>query len=240
MAVKAKKVQPAKTAAIEAAKKTFSDYNDFIFADYRGMTVEQITQLRRKLREQSAVLKVVKNNFARIAFADMKIDNVADYLKGPTVVAMVKEDSNEVAKTLFDFTKDAPTLNVKGGFIGKEIYDAAKISEFSKIPGKKTLIAMLMSAINGPARQLAATLQAYVDKKAAGGDASPSAPVTDAPKAEAAAEAPKAEEAPVAAAEAPKADAAPASEAPKADAAPAEKPAEGTAEASKADAAPEA
>jgi len=240
MAVKAKKVQPAKTAAIEAAKKTFSDYNDFIFADYRGMTVEQITQLRRKLREQSAVLKVVKNNFARIAFADMKIDNVADYLKGPTVVAMVKEDSNEVAKTLFDFTKDAPTLNVKGGFIGKEIYDAAKISEFSKIPGKKTLIAMLMSAINGPARQLAATLQAYVDKKAAGGDASPSAPVTDAPKAEAAAETPKAEEAPAAAAEAPKADAAPASEAPKVDAAPAEKPAEGTAEAPKADAAPEA
>lgn len=240
MAVKAKKVQPAKTAAIEEAKKTFADYNDFIFADYRGMTVEQITQLRRKLREQSAALKVVKNNFARIAFADMKIDNVADYLKGPTVVAMVKEDSNEVAKTLFDFTKDAPTLNVKGGFIGKEIYDAAKISEFSKIPGKKTLIAMLMSAINGPARQLAATLQAYVDKKAAGGDASPSAPVTDAPKAEAAAEAPKAEEAPAAAAEAPKADAAPASEAPKADAAPAEKPAEGTAEAPKADAAPEA
>ena len=240
MAVKAKKVQPAKTAAIEEAKKTFADYNDFIFADYRGMTVEQITQLRRKLREQSAVLKVVKNNFARIAFADMKIDNVADYLKGPTVVAMVKEDSNEVAKTLFDFTKDAPTLNVKGGFIGKEIYDAAKISEFSKIPGKKTLIAMLMSAINGPARQLAATLQAYVDKKAAGGDASPSAPVTDAPKAEAAAEAPKAEEAPAAAAEAPKADAAPVSEAPKADAAPAEKPAEGTAEAPKADAAPEA
>ena len=235
MAVKAKKIQPAKTAAIEAAKKTFADYNDFIFADYRGMTVEQITQLRKKLREQSAVLKVVKNNFARIAFADMKIDNVADYLKGPTVVAMVKEDSNEVAKTLFDFTKDAPTLNVKGGFIGKEIYDAAKISEFSKIPGKKTLIAMLMSAINGPARQLAATLQAYVDKKAAGGDVSP-----DAPKSAAAAETPKAEEAPAAAAEAPKADAAPASEAPKADAAPAEKPAEGTAEAPKADAAPEA
>lgn len=210
MAVKAKKVQPAKTAAIEEAKKTFADYNDFIFADYRGMTVEQITQLRKKLREQSAVLKVVKNNFARIAFADMKIDNVADYLKGPTVIAMVKEDSNEVAKTMFDFTKDAPTLNVKGGFIDKEIYDAAKISEFSKIPGKKTLIAMLMSAINGPARQLAATLQAYVDKKTVGGDASP-----DAPKSDAAAEASKAEEA-----AAPAADANPAPEAPKADVAP--------------------
>ena len=227
MAVKAKKIQPAKTAAIEAAKKTFADYNDFIFADYRGMTVEQITQLRKKLREQSAVLKVVKNNFARIAFADMQIDSVADYLKGPTVVAMVKEDSNEVAKTLFDFTKDAPTLNVKGGFIGKELYDAAKISEFSKIPGKKTLIAMLMSAINGPARQLAATLQAYVDKKAAGGDTA-----SDAPKAE---EAPKADDAAAPTAET-------AGEAPKADAAPAEKPAEATpaSDAPKADAAPNA
>jgi large subunit ribosomal protein L10 len=180
MAVKAKKMQPAKTAAIEEAKKTFAEYNDFIFADYRGMTVEQITNLRKKLREQNASLKVVKNNFARIAFEDMKIDNVAEYLKGPTVVAMAKEDSNEVAKVLFDFIQDAPSLNVKGGLINKEIYDVPKMVAFSKLPGKKTLIAMLMSAINGPARQLAATLQAYVDKK------SSEAPVGDAPKAEAA------------------------------------------------------
>ena len=88
MAMMAKKVQSAKTAAIEEAKKTFAEYKDFIFADYRGMTVEQISNLRKKLREQNAVLKVVKNNFARIEFEDMKIDNVADYLKGPTVVAM--------------------------------------------------------------------------------------------------------------------------------------------------------
>ena len=132
MAIRAKKVQAAKTAAIEEAKRTFSEYNDFIFADYRGMTVEQITNLRRKLREQDALLKVVKNNFARIAFEEMKIDTVAEYLKGPTVVAMVKEDSNEIAKTLFDFKKDAPTLNIKGAFVNQEVYDAAKIEEFSK------------------------------------------------------------------------------------------------------------
>src|SRR5574344_1638551 len=133
MAVKAKKLQPAKTAAIEEAKKQFADYNDFIFADYRGMTVEQITDLRKKLRGMNVQLKVVKNNFARIAFEDMKIDNVADYLKGPTVVAMVKEDSNEAAKVMFDFAKDAPALNVKGGYIGKEIYDVAKMTAYSKV-----------------------------------------------------------------------------------------------------------
>ncbi|MDE5899521.1 MAG: 50S ribosomal protein L10 [Treponemataceae bacterium] len=187
MAMMAKKIQSAKTAAIEDAKKTFAEYNDFIFADYRGMTVEQITNLRKKLREQDAVLKVVKNNFARIAFEGMDIDNVAEYLKGPTVIAMSKEDSNVVAKILFDFTKDAPTLSVKGACLGKEILDAAKIEEFSKIPGRKQLIAMLMSAMNGPARQLAATLKAYAEKKAEGGDApaASAAPAADAPAQEA-------------------------------------------------------
>ena len=167
MAVRAKKIQPAKAQAIEEAKKTFADYSDFIFADYRGLTVEQITALRDKLREKNAVLKVVKNNFARIAFEDMKVENVADYLKGPTVVAMAKEDSNEVAKVLFDFAKDAPALAIKGASIANEIFDAAKIEAFSKVPGKSTLIAMLMSAMNGPVQKLAATLQAYVDKKTA-------------------------------------------------------------------------
>ena len=167
MAIKAKKIQPAKAEAIENAKKVLGEYNDFIFADYRGLTVEQITTLRDKLREKNAVLKVMKNNFARIAFEDMKVENVADYLKGPTVIVMAKEDSNEVAKVLFDFAKDAPTLTVKGAYVEKEVYDAAKIEAFSKVPGKKQLIAMLMSAMNGPVQKLAATLQAYVDKKTA-------------------------------------------------------------------------
>ncbi len=169
MAIKAKKIQPAKAEAIENAKKVLGEYNDFIFADYRGLTVEQITTLRDKLREKNAVLKVMKNNFARIAFEDMKVENVADYLKGPTVIAMAKEDANEVAKVLFDFAKDAPTLTVKGAYVEKEVYDAAKIEAFSKVPGKKQLIAMLMSAMNGPVQKLAATLQAYVDKKQAEG-----------------------------------------------------------------------
>ena len=169
MAIRAKKIQSAKTEAIESAKKTLSEYNDFIFADYRGLTVAQITELRGKLREKNAVLKVMKNNFARIAFEELKVENVADYLKGPTVIAMANEDSNEVAKVLFDFKKNAPTLDIKGGSIDKEVYDQAKIEAYSKVPGKKQLYAMLMSAMNGPAQKLAATLKAYADKKAAEG-----------------------------------------------------------------------
>ena len=165
MAILARQLQPAKTQAIEETKKALDGYNDFIFTEYRGLTVEQITALRGKLREKEVPLKVVKNNFAKVAFEEMKIENVADYLKGPTAIAMSKEDSNEVAKILFDFAKEAPALVVKGGYIGNEIYDAAKIEAFSKVPGKKQLIAMLMSTINGPVQKIAATLQAYVDKK---------------------------------------------------------------------------
>ena len=166
MAIRAKKIQPAKTEAIENAKKTFADYSDFIFADYRGLTVEQISALRDKLREKNAVLKVVKNNFARIAFEDMKVENVSEYLKGPTVVAMTKEESNEVAKVLYDFAKDTPALSLKGTSIANEIYNPAKLEAYSKVPGKKQLYAMLMSAMNGPVQKLAATLKAYADSKA--------------------------------------------------------------------------
>ena len=204
MALYAKKVQDAKTKAIKDAKETLSEYNDFIFADYRGMTVEQITRLRKKLREQNATLKVMKNNFARIAFEQMEIDNVAEYLKGPTVIAMSKEDSNVVAKTLFDFAKEVPVLSVQGACVDKEILDAAKIEAYSKVPGKKELIAMLMSAINGPARQLAATIKAYAEKKEAEGD-KPAATEATAPKAEA--EEPAKTEEKAEAAPAPEADA---------------------------------
>ena len=170
MAIRAKKIQPAKAEAIENAKKTFAEYNDFIFTEYRGLTVEQITALREKLREHEAPLKVVKNNFARVAFESMEIDNVSDYLKGPTAIVMAKEDSNEAAKVLFDFAKDAPALQVKGALVEKEVYDKDKIEAYSKLPGKKQLIAMIASTINAPVQKLAATLQAYVDKMSEGGD----------------------------------------------------------------------
>ena len=169
MAIMARKLQPAKTAAIEETKKVFSEYNDFIFTEYRGLTVAQITALRKKLYEHNVPMKVVKNNFARVAFEEMKIENVAEYLKGPTAIVMAKEDSNEAAKVLFDFAKDNEALKVKGAYVQGEIYDTAKIEAYSKVPGKKQLIAMLMSTINGPVQKIAATLQAYVDKKTAEG-----------------------------------------------------------------------
>ena len=158
MAIVAKKLQGAKIESIDELKGSFGLAPDYIFADYRGLTVEQITNLRRQLRAKEAQFKVVKNNFARIAFEQMSAPNVAEYLVGPTAVAISPRDANEVAKIMFDFAKEIPALKIKGGLVGENVYGAQEIEAFSRLPGRLELIAMLMSVMNGPARNLAAAL----------------------------------------------------------------------------------
>ena len=179
MAIIAKKIQETKTKAIGELKESFGVSPDFIFTDYRGLTVEQITNLRKQLRTKEVHYKVVKNNFARIAFEQLSAPDVSSYLVGPTAVAIAPKDANEVAKILFDFAREAPALRVKGALVGASVYDAAQTEAFSRLPGRLELISMLMSVMNGPARNLAAalndipsrlvrTIKAIADKKAEG------------------------------------------------------------------------
>jgi len=158
MAIVAKKIQESKTEAIGDLKASFGSAEDFIFTDYRGLTVGQITALRKNLRTKDVTYRVVKNNFARIAFEQLSAPDVSSCLVGPTAVAITPKDSNEVAKILFDFAKETPALKVKGALVAGTLYDAAQTEAYSKLPGKLELISMLMSVMNGPARNLAAAL----------------------------------------------------------------------------------
>jgi large subunit ribosomal protein L10 len=179
MAMRATKVQSSKTEAIGVLKGKISEGKDFLFADYRGLTVEQITGLRKQLRAKNTYFHVVKNNFARIAFEEGGYPDVSSLLTGPTAVAFAGENSNEVAKILMDFSKENP-LQLKGGLVEKSFYDKNMIAAYSKLPGKSQLIAMLMSAMNGPISnlvyalndvptKLVRTLKAVEEKKAAQG-----------------------------------------------------------------------
>jgi len=179
MAIVAKKIQDSKTKAIGELKESFSAAQDFIFTDYRGLTVEQITNLRDNLRAKQVEYKVVKNNFARIAFEQLSAPDVSSYFVGPTAVAIAPKDSSEVAKILLDFAKEVPNLKVKGALVGGTVYNASQTEAYSKLPGRLELISMLMSVMNGPARNLAAalndipsrlvrTVKAIADQKAAG------------------------------------------------------------------------
>ncbi len=174
MALRAHKPQPAKIAAIESITNELKNASSFIFTEYRGLSVEQITALRTKLRENNCTYKVVRNNFARIAFDSVQIE-AKDYLVGPTAVALVDEDANAAAKTLFSFAKEVPALVVKGGFVDGEFYDAKKMEEFSKLPSKKDLIAMFMSTVNATTAKFVRTVQAIIDKDGGNGSAAESA-----------------------------------------------------------------
>ena len=119
------RITPAKEDAVKALKDEFAGYDSFIFTDYRGMTVEQITALRKTLRKQDAAYRVVKNRYAKIAFNDLEKGGADDQMVGPTAVALIKGDTaNSVAKALFQANKDGVTITVKGALVGGELMKA--------------------------------------------------------------------------------------------------------------------
>ncbi len=160
------RITPAKEDAVKALKDEFAGYDSFIFTDYRGMTVEQITALRKTLRKQDAAYRVVKNRYAKIAFNDLEKGGADDQMVGPTAVALVKGDTaNSVAKALFQANKDGVTITVKGALVGGELMNADQIEALSKLPTKLELISSLMGTMKAPVQKLAATLLAYVESK---------------------------------------------------------------------------
>ena len=190
MAMRATKIQSAKADAIVELKNKIGASKDFIFAEYRGITVEQISALRKQLREKGAEFHVVKNNFARIAFDELGYPKeVAPVLVGPVGVAFATQDPNEVAKVIVDFAKEVPALKIKAGLVDKGYMGEAEVVAFSKLPGRNQLISMFMSALNSPVQKLAYTLVALKEKLekegAAPAAAAPEAPAADAAPAQA-------------------------------------------------------
>lgn len=172
------KVQSHKVDAVKEITDAFAKVKDFVFTDYRGLTVEQISNLRRRLAKQGAEYHVVKNTHARIAFRELsQPEAVAQLLVGPTAVALSTDDSAAVTKTLFDFARET-AVSVKGGLVEGAVFDARQMEAYSRLPGREQLLAMLMGtmnaplqnlvyAVNGVTTKLVRTLQAVADKKSA-------------------------------------------------------------------------
>ncbi len=123
--------------------------NNCILTDYRGLTVTQLESIRKELRKLNTKYSVVKNNFFKIAVQGQGLPVVDQFLAGPTAVAFSGEDVSEVVKVLFKFTKTLP-VKVKAGIIDGKFYNDKEIEAFSKLPGRKELIAQLMATMNAP------------------------------------------------------------------------------------------
>lgn len=129
-----------------------------ILADYKGISVEQDTKLRKDLREAGVSYKVLKNNIIRRALDSVGIPGFDDVLKGTTVLALSKESYSDGAKILYDFAKKNDFYKIKAGFIEGECVDVSKIEAISKLPSKEELIAQVLRGLNSPITGLACVL----------------------------------------------------------------------------------
>ena len=160
------KVNETKEAAVKQLKEEFGQYSGFIFADYRGLTVAQISDLRKQLRAKDAVCRVVKNRYAKIAMKELGHEGVDDKLVGPTAIVLAKGDEQSaIAKIVVDAQKGTDNkLKVRGGFLDGRAFDASEVDAFSKLPGRLDLISHLMATMMAPVQKVAATLLAYQEK----------------------------------------------------------------------------
>ena len=172
------RINERKREAVGRIKESLGGARDIIFTDYRGLSVQQITDLRGKLRDSRTVYKVVKNDYARIAMQQLGLPDASSLLTGPTALALVGADVGPVAKVILDFTKDSP-LQLKGALVGGRLFGARDVEALSRLPGRETLIAMLMGAMKAPLQnlvyvmsgvtsKLVRTLAAVADQKKAG------------------------------------------------------------------------
>jgi large subunit ribosomal protein L10 len=131
-----------------------------ILTDYRGLSVAQLSDLRRRLREVDGTLQVVKNTLFSRALDQAEIPVPRDHMEGPIAVGFCLGDSPPIAKVLVDFGKETQILQVRGAIMGDRVLDAAAVEEMATLPPREILLAQLVGAIQGPMSSLASTITA--------------------------------------------------------------------------------
>ncbi|OTA80394.1 50S ribosomal protein L10 [Limosilactobacillus reuteri] len=136
-----------------------------IVVDYRGLTVAEVTDLRKQLRDAGIQMSVIKNKILDRAVEGTDYEDLRSTFVGPTAVAFSDEDPIAPAKILKKFADDHDALEIKGGFIEKSIKTLDEINEYANMPGREELLSMLASALQDPMRKIARAVKAIADKE---------------------------------------------------------------------------
>ena len=181
-----------KQPIVEEISANIKDAQSVVLVDYRGLTVEQDTRLRKEMREAGITYKVYKNTMMNFAFKGTDCEPLLPYLEGPSAVAISTTDATAPARIICKFAKDASKLEVKGGIVEGIAYDAKGIAEIAKIPSREELLSKLLGSIQSPVSNFARVLNQLAEK---GGASAAAAEMEAQPPAEEAApeEAPSAE-----------------------------------------------
>ena len=135
-----------------------------VVVDYRGLTVEQDTQLRKQLREAGVTYKVYKNTMIRFAAKGTKFEALEPNLEGPTALAVSKEDATAPARILAEFAKTADQLALKGGVVEDTYYDAKGIQVIATIPSREVLLGRLLGSMQSPIANFARVIKQIAEK----------------------------------------------------------------------------
>ena len=187
-----------KKPIVEEISENIKDAQSVVLVDYRGLTVEQDTKLRKELRDAGITYKVYKNTMMNFAFKGTDFEQLSGSLEGPSAVAISKEDATAPARVIAKFAKTAPALEIKCGVVEGAYYDAEGMQAVAKIPSREERLSKLLGSIQSPIANFARVIDQLAEKGGASACEAPAAPVEEAaPAEEAPAEAP-AEEAPAA------------------------------------------
>lgn len=154
MARREKPVRPEKQQEVDALKAKFGSAKGIVLADYTGVTVAEVSELRRKCRDARVEYKVVKNTLARIAAREASLGDLADHFDGPVAVALSSVDAVAPARVLSDFMKDYQKLTLKAGYFEGQVYSDAQVKQIATLPPREQLLGQVMGAVQAPMAQL--------------------------------------------------------------------------------------
>lgn len=171
------KVEEKQVIVQEIADK-FRNAQTAVLVDYRGLNVEEVTELRAKAREAGIDYKVYKNSMMRFAAKETGFEGLLDVLVGPTAIAFCDSDPVAPAKLLSEFAKDHKALEIKAGMVDGKVLDVKGVEDLAKLPSREVLVAKALGGLNAPIagfvnvlngniRGLAVALNAIAEQKQA-------------------------------------------------------------------------
>ena len=149
-----------KEAELQQLEAAFKGSDSAILVDFKGLSVPQVTELRKQVRVAKASYKVVKNTIAKRALKGTSFEPLEKFFEGTTAVAYTAKDPVALAKTLTTFAKTAPTLQIKAGVVQGRAIKPAEVTDLASMPGKPELYAKLLGTLNAPMVQLVTVLNA--------------------------------------------------------------------------------
>ncbi|MFK2826832.1 50S ribosomal protein L10 [Bacillus sp. B190/17] len=157
-------IEQKKQLVSDIAEK-FKNSASTIVVDYRGLTVSQVTELRKQLREAGVEFKVYKNTLTRRAAEAAEISGLDEFLTGPNAIAFSNEDVIAPAKILNSFAKENEALEIKAGVLEGNLVTMEEVKALAELPSREGLLSMLLSVLQAPMRNFALAAKAVADQK---------------------------------------------------------------------------